>query len=157
MKESHIIRAARADEVMALAAIRRDAIIVLSSGALGRAGAQDWAYSAGTDRVHRAIGDHHVYVADLRGDAVGWIEIVENRVEGLYVHPSHSGRGVGGALLLHAEERMNRAGHLFVELDASYNAEGFYMRRGYEPGGKRHPKSGRVMSKHLHRRLPSSV
>ncbi len=144
MVDSLRIRAARPDDVEPLTAIRREAILTLSSER-----ARDWANSATPDRVCGAIEEHQVRVAEKAGQPVGWIEVEHNRIEGMYVRPNHARRGIGSALLAHAEERIRSAGYSTAELDASWNAEQFYINRGYEPLSERLPDSGRPMVKHL--------
>jgi GNAT superfamily N-acetyltransferase len=143
------IRAARPDDVEPLTAIRREAILTLSSEEVGGVGrARDWANSATPDRVCGAIEEHQVRVAEKAGQPVGWVEVERNRIEGMYVRPNHVRRGIGSALLAHAEERIRSAGYSTAELDASWNAEQFYINRGYEPLSERLP-AGRPMVKHL--------
>lgn len=149
MVDSLKIRAARPDDVEPLTAIRREAILTLSSAEVGRKRARDWANSATPDRVCRAIEEHEVSVAERAGQPVGWVEVEHNRIEGMYVRPNHTRRGIGSALLAHAEERIRSSGYSTAELDASGNAEQFYINRGYEPLSEGLPDSGRPMVKHL--------
>ena len=57
------------------------------------------------------------------------------KLQALYVDPSFSGVGVGRALLHHAESECRSLGIRELWLAASYNAEAFYRRVGYEPVG----------------------
>lgn len=72
-------------------------------------------------------------VAYRRGDHV--------HVENLAVLPALQGRGVGAALLDHAEERARAAGLAAVELytnAAMVENLSYYPRRGYATTGRRH-------------------
>lgn len=70
------------------------------------------------------------------GAARGWVEIHGDRIEGLYVAPASARAGIGTALMAQAEGRILAAGHTSAMLDASENAEPFYLARGYEPRGE---------------------
>lgn len=72
-----------------------------------------------------------------------------DRVEGLYVCPEVFGVGVGSALLLHAEDQIRLARHRTATLEASPNAEEFYLRRGYETHAERPADGGQPMRKLL--------
>ena len=143
------IRAARQVDTSDLAAIRRNAILVLATPEMGEQRAREWADSSAYERVRRAIDEHVIWVAEHEGVAVGWVEIYQARIEGMYVCPDHARGGVGSALLRHAEDRIRSAGHAVVALDASSNAENFYLRRGYELHSQRQADAGRPMRKPL--------
>ena len=143
------IRRAQIADVSALTEIRRDAILKLASVAMGDHGANDWADSATADRVPRAITEHEVWLSELGGAPSGWVEVHQDRVEALYVNSGSSRRGLGSALLAHAEARIQIAGHATASLDASPNAEEFYLRRGYRIHGERPADGSRPMRKTL--------
>ncbi len=132
-----------------MAAIRRNAILVLATPEMGKQRAREWADSSADERVLRAINEHEVWVAERDGDAVGWVEIDQARVEGMYVCPNQARGGIGSTLLLLAEDRIQSAGHAVVALDASLNAVEFYLRRGYEPQSQHQDDAGRPMRKRL--------
>lgn len=54
-----------------------------------------------------------VYVAEVHGQVVGFIGLMEELVAGVFVHRAHRGAGVGSALLRKAQERRDRL-RLFV-------------------------------------------
>ena len=136
MNASLALRLAIQSEAPVLAAIRRGAILTLATPKYGSERARDWADSSGDERVLRAIKKNEVWVAERNNAVVGWVEIDRDRVEGIYVRPDVSGSGIGSALLLHAEGQIQSAGHCAVALDASWNAERFYLRRGYQAQGE---------------------
>ena len=143
------LRPARSADDPALVAIRRDAILTLSTADMGDERARAWAGSAADDRVLRAIERHQVWVAERDGVALGWVEIDADRIEGLYVRPDVAREGVGSALLAHAEERIRAAGHASAKLDASPNAEEFYLRYGFQFLSEPSVDEARPMSKRL--------
>ena len=152
MSTSLALRPARRADTRALTVIRRAAILSLATPEMGRTRARDWADSSAEERVQRAIEQNEVWVAEHGNVAVGWVEIDRDRVEGLYVCPDVSGSGIGSALLLHAEGLIRSAGHGTVALDASRNADRFYLWRGYEAQAERLANEGRPMLKPLHGR-----
>ncbi|MEZ4619589.1 MAG: GNAT family N-acetyltransferase [Caldilineaceae bacterium] len=129
--------------------IRRTAILTLAAPTMGREQAQSWADSAPPNRVQLALELHEVWVATHLGEAVGWVEIGGDHIAGIYVDPPHAGQGIGSALLAHAERQIQAAGYTTVRLDASWNAENFYLHRGYQPLGERSLAAGRPLIKKL--------
>ncbi len=75
------------------------------------------------------------------------MEVERDRIEGIYVLSERARRGIGSALLAHAEEAIRSAGYSSAALDASWNAEQFYLNRGYEPLSERRADSARPMVK----------
>jgi GNAT superfamily N-acetyltransferase len=97
-----------------------------------------------------------VWVADVDEVVVGWVALVGNRVVGLYVDPPHACRGFGSRLLAHAERALEAEGAPTVTLEASRNAEEFYLRRGYEASADRAADGARPMRKTLGSGLSST-
>ena len=151
------IRRAYTGEVPNLTEIRRDAILKLASVVMGDADASHWADSATADRIRRAIAEHEVWIFEQDGALDGWVEVDKNRIAGLYVSSDSSRRGVGSALLAHAESQIQAAGHAIVALDASPNAETFYLRRGYRRRGERCEDGSQPMRKDLPERRPTTA
>lgn len=116
---------------------------------MGRNRAREWANSAAPSRIQWAIEEHQVCVAEIAGQPVGWVEVDGNRIKGLYVRSGQAHQGIGSALLIHAEEQIQSAGYRSAMLDASWNAEQFYINRGYEPQSERSLDSRRPMVKYL--------
>ena len=141
------LRQARKSDQRALSSIRWEAIVELAAHEMGREAAREWAGSAKDGRVLRAIERGEVWVTEVDSIPSGWIEIGGNRVEGLYVHPDAAGSGIGSSLMRHAEVLIRSGGYRAVELDASPNAENFYLRRGYKPEGERSADDGLPMLK----------
>jgi putative acetyltransferase len=65
----------------------------------------------------------------------------------LYVAPESAGQGVGAGLLDLLEGLMRERGFPSVRLEASLNARGFYLRRGYRAAGPQTSKGAWPMVK----------
>lgn len=92
-----------------------------------------------SDRVERVkqrwIGnpDHRIVVAKHRGQVVGFGFIdSDSQLQGLYVHPDYSRRGIGTKLLAALEQAAMAMGLNHLQADVSLNAEGFYRQQGFE-------------------------
>ena len=68
-------------------------------------------------------------------------------LEGLYTAPEFAGQGIGAGLLDRLEELMRGRGFPSVRLEASSNARGFYLRRGYRANGTQTSKGAWPMAK----------
>jgi putative acetyltransferase len=101
------------------------------------------------ESVIRRIEDTEVWVAEIDGVIVAWIGVREDYLDALYVHPAHARRGVGTYLLKQVEDLLRSRGVRAIRADASWNAEGFYLRHGYEPLGARPPNEAWPMLKVL--------
>lgn len=141
------IRTAQPSDLDALMAIRHAAILALASETYGAQGAQEWAEGGTVARVQRALAEDQLSVATINETVVGWVEFAANEIRGLYVQPAQAQQGIGSALLTHAEAAIRAAGHQCIILNASWNAEEFYMRRGYQPIAERSLTTGRPMCK----------
>jgi putative acetyltransferase len=141
------IRPAQPEDIATLTLIRRTAILTLATPTMGQTEAQHWADAAAANRIQLALALHAVWVAEIAGAAVGWVEVGGDYIAGMYVQPQHAGQGIGSALLAHAEAAIQAAGYPAVRLDASWNAEEFYVRRGYQPLAERSVETGRPMIK----------
>ncbi len=128
------IRCAEIADEEALASIRRRSILELAAPAISMQQAEEWATGTAANRIARAIREHSVWVA-MEELAIGWVEVDRDRVAALYVSPPFSRRGVGSNLLLLAETAIRSAGYATAHLEASQNALGFYLRRGYLRAG----------------------
>lgn len=73
-------------------------------------------------------------VAVCAGTVAGLLFVVGNRVESLHIHPDHARRGLGKALLDHAETRIGQSFPV-AELDVlegNLNALAFYEARSWQ-------------------------
>lgn len=87
-------------------------------------------------RVTQRIGD--ATVVEVCGEDVGFVMVVADEVEQVYVVRQHRGAGVAGALMGDAERQISAAGHqaawLAVIPDNS-RARRFYARQGWRDAG----------------------
>lgn len=87
-------------------------------------------------RIQRAIegSDELLLVAKSDARIVGFGSIApkNNELLGLYVHPAYGRRGVGEQLLSVLEQMAVEHGASELQMDASVNAEAFYIRQGYQ-------------------------
>lgn len=131
------IRPARENDAQQLFELRRAAILAFAAPAMRRELATAWADAHPTRWMVHVIREREVWVCEIDGDIAGWISTAANTIDGLYTSPPRAGRGVGSQLLAFVESELERRGHSEVLLNASVNAEGFYLEHGYVPCGPR--------------------
>lgn len=73
-----------------------------------------------------------VFLKCSESTIVGYI-LVQNHwnLSDLYVKQSEQGRGVGALLLAQAKLACKKHGSLYVRVNSSVNAEGFYLKQGF--------------------------
>jgi putative acetyltransferase len=133
-------RSATLADATQLFELRRKSIIALAPKGMSVPQAETWAANLTVAGMERKIREMEIWVAELNGRIVGWGAIRGDRLEGLYTDPEFAGRGIGTELLTKLEGLMRERDIRTVSTEASLNAEGFYLRRGYEPVG--HDLSG---------------
>jgi ribosomal protein S18 acetylase RimI-like enzyme len=77
-------------------------------------------------------------VAVVQGRIAGFVMVVDNEVEQLYVSARHRGEGVADRLMAEAERQIKDAGHSSAWLAVvagNARARRFYQRRGWSDGG----------------------
>ena len=77
---------------------------------------------------------HLFWVAECAGGVAGFVDRVDDFIGARPVLPAWQGRGVGRALLAHAEQAMRADGHAQVRLETdSFNTQalGLYTAQGY--------------------------
>lgn len=88
------------------------------------------------ERIRRVIenSDELFVVAKVDGSVVGFGSVVakNNELRGLYVHPAYGRRGIGAQLLEVLEQMALERGVPYLQMDASVNAEAFYIKQGYQ-------------------------
>jgi putative acetyltransferase len=120
-----------------LFSLRCQSILKLAPKGMTVAQAELWASKATIDGVRKVLEEKELWVAESDGVIIGWVAFHGDYLDGLYTDPRFVERGVGAQLLELAEQAMRGAGVRAVRADASWNAEEFYLRRGYEPLGPR--------------------
>jgi GNAT superfamily N-acetyltransferase len=87
-------------------------------------------------RAAQRVGDTTVAVVD--GEVAGFVMVVDDEVEQVYVSALHRGTGVADTLLAEAERQVVRAGHATAWLAVvagNARARRFYERRGWSDAG----------------------
>ena len=97
--------------------------------------------------MERKLRELEVWVAERGGIVAGWGAIRDDMLEGLYTAPEFAGQGVGAGLLDRLEGLMREREFPSVRLEASSNARGFYLRRGYRATGPQTPQGAWPMVK----------
>jgi putative acetyltransferase len=129
--------------------IRRRSILELAPPTMPAAEAQAWAARLTLSGMERKLRELEVWVAELNGAVVGWGAIRGDRLEGLYAAPEFAGQGVGTGLLDMLEGLMRDREFPSVRAEASSNARGFYLRRGYRTTGPQTPQGAWPIAKEL--------
>src|SRR5882757_4904589 len=130
-----IYRLATLDDAKRLLEIRRSSILELTAPAMSALEAQLWATQLTLTGMKRKLRDLEIWIAERDGTVAGWGAIRDDYLEGLYTAPEYAGQGVGAALLDRLEGLMRGRGVDAVRAEASPNAMGFYLRRGYRVTG----------------------
>ena len=132
---SPVYRLAVPEDASRLYDIRRQSILELGPPTMPATEAQAWAKRLTQSGMERKLLDLEIWVAELNGIVAGWGAIRGDVLEGLYTAPEFAGQGVGAGLLDRLEGLMRERGFPLVRLEASSNARGFYLRRGYRATG----------------------
>ncbi|HEY3632179.1 MAG TPA: GNAT family N-acetyltransferase [Jatrophihabitantaceae bacterium] len=77
-------------------------------------------------------------VAEVEGDVAGFVMVVGDEVEQVYVAAAHRGTGVAGALLVEAERLVREGGHArawLAVVPGNARARRFYERSGWRDEG----------------------
>jgi putative acetyltransferase len=135
------------EEASRLYDIRRRSILELAPPAMLVADAQAWASQLTLSGMERKLRELEVWVAERGGIVAGWGAIRDDMLEGLYTAPEFAGQGVGAGLLGMLEGLMRGREFPSVRLEASSNARGFYLRRGYRASGLQTPQGAWPMVK----------
>jgi ribosomal protein S18 acetylase RimI-like enzyme len=77
-------------------------------------------------------------VAEVDGAVAGFVTVIDDEVEQVYVSAAHRGQGVADSLMEAAERQLARAGHpraWLAVVAGNERARRFYERRGWADGG----------------------
>ena len=112
--------------------------------------AQQWADKGSLESMSRRLRETEVWLAEFEDQIVGWVAVRgSDYLDGLYVAPDCTKRGIGSSLLKRVEDELRTRGVCSIRVDASWNSEAFYVRRGYESLSPRLPDDARPMRKSL--------
>lgn len=134
-----VYRSAVREDASRLHEIRRRSILDLAPPEMSVAESRAWAERLTFAGMEQKLREFEIWVAELGGVLAGWGAIRRDRLEGLYVAAEFAGQGIGTGLLDELEGLMRERGLLSVHLEASSNARGFYLRRGYRATGPQTP------------------
>jgi len=129
------VRRGRLEDAPRLYEIRRLAILGIPPTVISRELAESWADVRPPSWMPEVLASQNVRVFESDDVVAGWISTTDDEVDGLYVDPPFSRRGIGSRLLDVVEAELARAGWSEVRLEASPNAHNFYRKRGYLPLG----------------------
>jgi GNAT superfamily N-acetyltransferase len=140
------VRAARAEDVETVADL-----IDGATAWVGELGHEQWPFPYPREDVAAAVERGEVYLAEVEGEAVGTVTILEDDpvywgerppdahyVHKLAVRRDHGGRGLGAAIVEWADVRAANAGRVFLRLDCLRDDPGiraYYERLGFEHRG----------------------
>ena len=77
---------------------------------------------------------HLLCIRDEAGRVAAFVAVHGDRMEALFVHPEHRGRGMGRRLATHAVNALGA--HLVDVNEQNDQAVGFYLRLGFEVEGR---------------------
>jgi ribosomal protein S18 acetylase RimI-like enzyme len=143
------LRKAMLSDVPRLWQLRRDSIIELAPEGMAIAQAEAWAAALTVAGMERRFLETEIWVGETDGIIAGWIAMREDYIDGLYTDPRYARQNVATQLLCLAERLMSERAIQIIRLEASLNAEHFYLRRGYLPTTVRVPNEAIPMEKRL--------
>jgi putative acetyltransferase len=132
-------RLATLDDAPRLFDVRRRSILELAPPAMSVADAEAWAGKLTLAGMEQKLRGLEIWITEQEAAVAGWGAIRDDTLEALYTAPEFAGQGVGAALLDRLEGLMRERGFTAVRAEASPNAVGFYLRRGYRVTGSLTP------------------
>lgn len=128
-----LVRPAIESDVDAIFRVHSDSIRELCRDRYGPREIAAWIAFRPPEAYRLAMASRDLFVAEWQGEVVGFGQFDSRRgeIEACYVAPEAVGSGIGSALLARMEEEARRSGHSVVRLNATLNAEPFYVRMGY--------------------------
>ncbi len=73
---------------------------------------------------------HDVWVAELDGQATGFLAVAGDFIDQLYVDPAHQRKGIGRALIAHARQ-LSPSGLRLLTFQINHNGRAFYESQGF--------------------------
>jgi putative acetyltransferase len=122
-----------AEDTPMLAAIFVAAIEELTGEDYNEAQQQAWASAADDEeQFGKRLASELTLIATLQNSPVGFASLKgADHIDMLYVHPGVAGQGVGSMLCEALEKLAGARGAKALTVEASDNAEGFFLKRGY--------------------------
>jgi putative acetyltransferase len=116
-----------------LAAIFAASIEQLTGDDYNEAQQQAWASAADDeDQFGKRLASELTLIATLQNSPVGFASLKgKDHIDMLYVHPGAVGQGVASMLCDALEKLAGSRGVKILTVDASDNAEAFFLKRGY--------------------------
>jgi putative acetyltransferase len=116
-----------------LAAIFTAAIEELTGEDYSEAQQEAWASAANDEeQFGKRLAGELTLIATLQGSPVGFASLKgADHIDMLYVHPGAVGQGVASMLCEALEKIAGSRGAKSLTVDASDNAQGFFLKRGY--------------------------
>jgi putative acetyltransferase len=116
-----------------LAAIFAASIEELTGEDYNEAQQQAWASAADDEeKFGKRLAGELTLIATLQNSPVGFASLKgADHIDMLYVHPSAAGQGVASMLIEALEKLAGGRGAKSLTVDASDNAEAFFLKRGY--------------------------
>ena len=105
---------------------------------------RSWADGMNADYAGRAeAAGSAIEAAELHGALVGFCDVLGDEVQGLFVDPGFTRRGIASGLAERAFVRMRADGHVQARVVAALSGVGFYEAVGFRPvRGIRHATRG---------------
>ena len=76
--------------------------------------------------------DFYIAIDGDRPIGTGVIDINTGKIDAIFVHPSHMGKGVGKAMIQFLEALAMRNGLELISVESTLNAEPFYLACGFQ-------------------------
>lgn len=126
------IRRATPEDVDEIRELHRSSIRQLCSASYSKQQIASWTGALQPERYLPAMERFEFFVAEA-GEVVGFCIVDPDSAElnALYVHPGHSGRGVGSALMDHAESIARSRSVARLKVKSTLNAVTFYELHGF--------------------------
>ena len=124
-------RVADTDDLDAIHAIRREAILGVATNHFSSEALQSWADKRSPEYFAQRVEEDAVLIVESDSDAVAWGSSVEDKISGLYVRPALGQNGVGRMIMERLESTIACRGYGSARLASSPNAVEFYRKLGY--------------------------
>jgi len=137
-------RSITAADGAAILRLHRRAILLGAVRAYSPAMVRSWADGMNADYHGRSLQcGSMIEAAEMHGAIVGFSDVLGDEIQGLYVDPGFSRRGIARGLVQRAFQRMRAGGHDRARVTAALSGVGFYEAVGFRPvRGVRHPTRG---------------